>query len=346
MNPRRVLRITPVLVALTLGACSVTASPSLEPTARANVTAAPTFAAVTRVPTPTATARPLLPPTGNILFTAIAPKARMSSIFRMNADGSGLTNLTGTRGGYAPAWSPDGTEIAFTSNAGNGTGIWVMRSDGSRPTQVRYDPSKVAESPAWSPSGRQIAFIESDVCSRCGVGMTWTLNVMNADGSGLHKLAEPGGDDRPAWSSDGQAIFFAGRSDDPPTQANGLQSIRLDGTDLHQVMAESPSSPAWSSDGRLAFLRSTGAADDGTVLFSLVVANADGSSPRLVPLPIVIESPVTWSPDGGWLSIAGATTLATLEAGMWDIWIMRPDGTDIRNLTMSSDRGESAPAWH
>jgi Tol biopolymer transport system component len=313
------------------------ALPSLEATPAATATAEPTVA-VTATPPPA--------PTGRILFSAIALKATTGSIYVMNADGSGVTKLTGTGTGDEPAWSPDGTEIDFTRNVGNATGIWVMHADGSQAKPIRDDPSMVDQWPVWSPDGRQIAFVESPVCGPCGVGIPWALNVMNADGSALRKIVDTSNPDRPAWSPDGQSIVFAGRLDDPPTAANGLQSIRLDGSGLHQVTTGPDWSPAFSSDGPLAFLRGAATAADGTTLFSLFIANADGSAPLEVKLSTVVEAPLAWSPDGGWIALAGAATLQLLRAGQWDIWIVRPDGTGAQNLTNTSDRGEESPAWH
>jgi len=268
--------------------------------------------------------------------------ASIAYVYVMDADGSGRVNLTGPRGGGAPAWSPDGTMVAFVRN----DGIWVMHADGLHAREIRHDPSMVEEWPVWSPDGRQIAYLESPVCGLCSIGMTSALNIMNSDGSGLRKLTDTPSDDRPAWSPDGQTIVFGGRSDDPPTSANGLQSIRLDGSGLHQLTNGPDASAAWSPDGRLAFLRGATTAADGTVLYSLVETNSDGSSPRVVSLPIVIEAPLAWSPDGEWIAIAGATSLSTLRAGQWDIWITRPDGRGLVAITNTKDQGEGSPSWN
>ena len=87
-------------------------------------------------------------------------------IFSLGADGSGPTTLYDVPGAYdsAPAWSPDGTRIAFESNAdvagANPEGdmeLWVMQADGTRPTQLTRNAAH-DEGPAWSPDGRLLAF--------------------------------------------------------------------------------------------------------------------------------------------------------------------------------------------
>ena len=225
-------------------------------------------------------------------------------------------------------------------------GIWVMQADGSSATKIRHDPRMIEEWPAWSPDGRQIAYLETPACGLCSIGITWALNIMNGDGSDLRKVADTPSDARPAWSPDGTTIVFGGRSDDLATPANGLQSIRLDGSGLHQLTDGPDSSPAWSPDGRLAFLRGASTAADGTTLYSLFVIDSARSAPREVPLAIVLESPLAWSPDGSWLALAGAKSLSALRSGQWDIWIIRPDATGLVALTNTLDQGEGSPAWH
>ena len=81
-------------------------------------------------------------------------------VYTMNADGSGVTALFDVAGAYdsAPAWSPDGTQIAFESNAdvagANPDGdmeLWVMAADGSRATQLTRNVSH-DEGPALPPT--------------------------------------------------------------------------------------------------------------------------------------------------------------------------------------------------
>lgn len=329
-------------ITLVLGGC--VGSGPMPATSAASPTTTPlqATAPAATVPTLSPAAPSLAAPTGRIFFSAIAPTASRASIYVLNADGSGRTKLTGTLAADEPAPSPDGSLVAFVSD-----GIWLMRADGSQPRQIRHDPKMVEEWPVWSPDGRQIAYLETPTCSPCGIGITWNLNVMNADGSGLRKVTDASSDSRPAWSPDGQAIVFGGGWVDPPTPLNGLQWIRPDGSGLRQFTSGPDTAPTWSPDGRsFAFLRNTAEAPDGTILFSLFVANGDGTSPRQVHLDFVAEGPIAWSPDGGWIAMAGAKTLPILKAGQWDLWIVRPDGTGARTITATADLGEGSPAWH
>lgn len=60
----------------------------------------------------------------------------------MNADGTGLTNLTNNgANNLDPAWSPDGTKIAFSSNVDGNNEIFVMKANGSDPINLTNNAS-------------------------------------------------------------------------------------------------------------------------------------------------------------------------------------------------------------
>ena len=104
----------------------------------------------------------------------------------------------------APAWSPDGKEIAFASNR-DGGGIFLIRPDG---TNIRRISSATrSRAPEWSPDGKELAFEAAD-----------GLRIVSATGEGEHRLvrvrtsAERGL--TPAWSPDGKQIAFVRRVND------------------------------------------------------------------------------------------------------------------------------------
>ena len=71
----------------------------------------------------------------------------------MNADGTDVVNLTRSpRGDSQPAWSPDGTGIAFASENEGNADIYVMNSDGTGQTNLTDMPG-LNLTPAWSPTG-------------------------------------------------------------------------------------------------------------------------------------------------------------------------------------------------
>ncbi|MGH2979956.1 MAG: hypothetical protein ACRDLQ_10025 [Solirubrobacterales bacterium] len=95
-----------------------------------------------------------------IAFTRIStppPATSNFDIYVMNADGTGVTQLTtNPDADRAPNWSPDGTKIAFASEGALGGGIFRISPDGSGRTLMISDVR--AMWPAWSPDGTKIAY--------------------------------------------------------------------------------------------------------------------------------------------------------------------------------------------
>ena len=143
-------------------------------------------------------------------------------IYVVNSDGSNLTRLThspdgssrvmGLQFNSAPAWSPDGSRIAFVSARDDPNyAVYVMNADGSQQTSLAEQSDQRFYPPAWSPNSQRIAF-SSD---RDG---NWDIYVMNADGSSQTKLTNHQANDlHPDWTSSGGSVT-------PPPGGNQLDA--------------------------------------------------------------------------------------------------------------------------
>jgi Tol biopolymer transport system component len=251
-------------------------------------------------------------------------------IYTMLPDGSDRRQLTSTTtAARLPAWSADGTKIAFNVVHQGSHEIYTMNSDGSRLTQLTPTDGIPSNQPVWSPDGTKIAFWSySDGAS----GSNADVYVMNADGSGVRRLTtHPDRETAPAWSPDGTKIAFerhgATLSDIWVMNASdGVSQVNL----TPNSAASLDLSPDWSPDGtKIVFSGGPWPAPNS----ELYTVNAAGS-PRsaLTNTPEVSEGDPAWSPDGTEILFnAYDITVGTVTG----IWKMRADGTNRINLISS-----------
>jgi dipeptidyl aminopeptidase/acylaminoacyl peptidase len=113
----------------------------------------------------------------------------------MNADGSGVTKLTEAGWFKDPAWSPDGSKIAyvgFYQGEGTGIDIYTMNSDGSGVVNLT-NTDESESNPGWSPDGSMIVFVREQSLG------DYDIFIMYADGSSQTRLTSNTGSFYPSW---------------------------------------------------------------------------------------------------------------------------------------------------
>ena len=242
---------------------------------------------------------------------------------------------------YSPSWSPDGSEIAFTTTSGlhvvtvgtcvirrvqptreelavdwvdwspdgssfafvdaRSGGLWVMRADGSRPRRIAEGSILF---PAWSPDGRRIAFVDERI-DEATASEDRNVWIVNANGSGLRRVTRGRWHGSVDWSPDGRWLV---------TDADGLVRVRADASGRSVIANGEYPSPCWSPDGSTIVTQGL-----------QFVPAAGGPATRVEVVDGGAFEPC-WSPDGKWIAF-------TDGAGATDLWVAHPDGSGPRQLT-------------
>lgn len=166
-----------------------------------------------------------------------AERANLAQLTRISADTGSATD---------PAFSPDGSRIAFVSTRDGNAEIYVMNADGTEPTRLTVEPQADGR-PAFSPDGQTVVFHSARTG---GKQQIWAVNV---DGSGLTQLTRDSISFSPAVSPDGQTIAYVSIRD----RAYDIWLMSRDGSN-QRAFTRSPQQREWEPrflrDGTLAYL--------------------------------------------------------------------------------------------
>jgi hypothetical protein len=254
---------------------------------------------------------------GRIAFTRLTVPtngATTTNVYTVDPSGSTLVQVTNSGSAQHPAWSPDGTRLAFA----DGLSIYTSDQFGSNRVHV-FTWTAYIGSIDWSPDGTRLAAslqtCDTEDCS-------YDVYVMNLDGSGLTDLT-PGiyDEGKPSWSPDGSKIAF----DSVQAGNYDVYTIEPDGQGLTNVTATNPRGvrqPDWSPDGlRIAFSDVNGGS---------YAVNADGTGETRLPADLE----PAWSPNGLQIVSTG-TVFRTVYL----------DGSSYTNLPEAPNSYSREPDW-
>jgi len=230
-----------------------------------------------------------------IVYSALEPTAegRKGGIFVVDSSGGAAPlHVIADESASTPAWSPDGEQITFASDAEvsdpdrREMDIFVMRPDGTNVRQLLTSEGG-GIAPVWSPDGRRIAW-----SGHSPDGPVDGLFIAQADGG---ELVDLGTGRNPVWSPDGKKIALV----DIDNDAGAIKSIGIVVVDVEtgerQNLTNSPAYedwPTWSPDGkRIAFV-----SDRDDERGEIYIMDADGSDVRRLTDNDLAEVMIAWSP--------------------------------------------------
>jgi Tol biopolymer transport system component len=306
-------------------------------------------------------------PTGTILFQRVVDNPMSYQVFKVQADGTGLVQLThgpARVDNAEPEGSPDGRFVVFQHGPhGGDMEIYLMRAQGSDVRRLTHCADcHWSIDPSFSPDGRSITF------ARWGARGLVAIWRMHVDGTGAHIVVRAGRGrprdqpnwypmvpapkgpfvDQPDFSPDGRFLAYRG------TTLRGQTSIFVATAEGRNARAVTPptvhaSRPRWSPDGKLILFYTTDKDDPQPGRSAnLEVIHPDGTGLRALTLDrggIDQNYDACWSPDGKWIVFARATDAnkPPKTSGTAQIYVMRADGTDMRRLVATGF--DQLPTW-
>lgn len=266
---------------------------------------------------------PVWSPDGTLILYHSLRNRTQATLRVMRPDGSDSRQIAAIpRGVNSLTWSPDGTRLLFS----NGDIYSLAVDSAGSMTQLTRPGEGVNTEPSWSPDGRTIAFISD----RAGTPDVYLLR--SNDPRPLRLTDNRAWTQYLSWSPDGRLLLYTSTRDG---------NIAIFTLDVECILQRGPGAgcttrltspsienrePVWSPDGqRIAFT----SLQDGNL--EIYVMNADGSNPtRLTHSPRVDWLP-KWSPNGEYIAFLSSPNLE--DGARNDIYIVRPDGTGLRQLT-------------
>jgi len=284
------------------------------------------------LPTALATRTPLPRPTkehiGRLIFTCT--RGDYNQLCMINADGTGYQQLSKLEAhSYYPVYSPLGGSVVYASNQNGGVfDLFLFVFDGARLLRLTQQIGNVI-SPSFSPDGAKILF-----ANRAAEGPTslWTVDSTGANPDLLY--AGPNTIVAADWAPAGNRIAFAMAVDQP--DAYEVFLMNEDGTDVRQLTRGLPGiggSLDWSPDGRFLLIYAGPPGDKNIFLVDVEAQTAaqltSGGN----------NAASSFSPDGQWIAF---NSLRNNDQA--DIFIMRTDGTDVRQVT-DNPEPDWQPQW-
>ena len=262
-------------------------------------------------------------------------------IFVMGRTGESVRRVTRT--GFRPTWSPDGTTLAFTTqnvelapqNTQGQSELWVVNVTSGEQTRLSAGDAVLA---SWSPHGHRIAYTE-----RLGNGRQRNIRTMSSTGSqSTLATSDAPNNWSPVWSPDGRFLYFA-------SDRGGSMNLWRVAIDEETGMTLGDPEPVTTPAPFLAHATISG--DGSRIAYSSILQSRNIQRLTLDPVSGTPTGEPRWlttgsrswsnpdpSPDGQWVAFYSSQPEEK-------IYVVRTDGTGLRQVTSESAIIDRVPRW-
>jgi len=285
-----------------------------------------------------------------------------AALFSVKPDGSSIKQITHPHGLVATTEadsSPSGRWIIYTrypQNDENRSRMALIRRNGTHPRSlagVCTGSCLFDGFPAWSPSGRRIAF-QRGLGPQVGQNKLIAIYVMRRNATHVHRVTQKNAsvtedvrweDHAPAWSSSGRRLAF--ERFDRKRERQAVFTMRRDGTDLRRITPWSlgASQPDYSPNGKWLLVRTHEMSD---ISGNIWLIRHDGLRRHPVthdPAGTAKWQSGSFSPNGKKIQAGRTPIVGGEQQPGTDVWVMNLDGSDLRNVTQTPNKWESASDW-
>jgi tricorn protease len=269
----------------------------------------------------------------------VSDRSGREEIYVVAVDGAGepqkLSDIDALK--FAYAWSPDSTQIAFTSSDDT---LRVVNVAAKQVKEISTSHYGNIGSPAWSPDGKWLAFSKPDATR------TTDIYLVPSTGGDEKKVTfDSFSEQGPLFSPDGKKLFFSRIESTSTSQAAGLPSIQLFSVALEKLDRD-PDDPEERADAEAAQAANAAGGGDVAAMMEAAAARRQGGGQRPTPKPVNIDwdglkrrtkqltrmpfpvSNYNVSPDGRTLVF-----VTSEPAGLFNVPVVYAIGEDGRRLT-------------